>query len=213
MFRSQQKRISLALQNARSLGIARDRISEDCSEKVFAGLRKKQVVLTDGDVVVTEAGFVTMAVCPSRATDAGHMLAVPGVDDCGQEGYLVIRDGMPPYHSLASDPWEAIAEAQISVCKSNDLLAVFGKKSVMVDAVSRAPAFLPSTVTDFENSGLCLWGAESFLRRLGMLSLARRFGLPRFLLRLSGPYGVRLTAATMIRRGLWEKRGVTHETA
>ena len=169
-------------------------------QEVQKRLRSHQIVSVKDKVIVTEAGFVTMAILPEFAQQQSGMLAVPGVDDKGQQGYLVIRPDSPPFHSLANHPEEAIAEAVDSLAKSEKLLAVYGSKTKMLRAVTNAPLLLFSTVEDFEASGLCLWGSESFLQRIGLLTFARCFGLPRLLLRFSGAYGIRLTAATLMRQ-------------
>lgn len=163
-------------------------------------LRERQIVKDCGHTIVTEAGFVTMAVFPDYARVFDDVLVVPGVDNIGQKGFLVVRPDAAPFHSLQCDSLAALQEAQQSIQKSNQLLDYFGSKSIMLLEVAKAPFWLLSTFEDFESSGLCLWGAESFLRRIGLLSVAKRFGLPRIILILAGPYGTRLTAASLLRR-------------
>jgi len=215
MFRTQAKRVRQALFNAACLRESRAGWLRQSgrAHQISTRLRRRHIVHEKHGIVVTEAGFVTMAIFPDCGVEGSGMLAVPGIDDEGQRGHLVLRIGLPPYHSMELDPTLAIAEAVGAAAKSDALLAAFGDKDTLCSAVKNAPFWLPSTVEDFERSGLCLWGAESFLKRLGMLRIARTFGLPRFLLKWAGPYGVRLTAAALLRRGMWRlDEGQTQKT-
>ena len=165
-------------------------------------LKAHQVLARDGDIWVTNAGFVIMAIHTDHAVELHDALAVPGIDHQGQRGFLVLRQQSAPFHSLASTAVEAVDEALEAKAKADALLAAFGNKQRLRRAVQNAPWHLLSTAEDYERSGLCRWGTESFLQRLGLLGIAKRVGLPRLLLRLAGPYGDRLTAHSLIRNGL-----------
>ena len=163
-------------------------------------LSPRSIVHQETGIVVTEAGFVTMAILIEHALERQGLVAVPGVDDRGQRGFLVMRERGFPFHSLKSTADEAIDDALANARKADALVQQCNGKANMLRMVDAAPWNLCSTYEDFMRSGLCLWGTESFLRRLGLLGFARRFGLPRLLLKLAGPYGVRLTASTLLRR-------------
>lgn len=180
--------------------------SQALSTLVRSRLKAHQVLAHDGDILVTEAGFVTMAIHTDHAVHIQNTLVVPGVDHQAQRGFLVLHDNAAPFHSLALSAEDAFAEAMLAKQKADQLLAVFGNKQRLRRAVQKAPWYLLSTTEDFERSGLCRWGSESFLQRLGLLGFARRVGLPRLLLRLAGPYGDRLTARSLLRHGLIRTR-------
>ncbi len=169
---------------------------------VRSRLKSHQVVVDDNEILVTEIGFVTMAVHADRAVKYRESVVVPGVDSSGVFGFLVLRENAVPYHSLSASPAEAYQESDSAHQKANALVAAYGDKNKLRAAARQAPWYRLITEQDVACSGLCRWGSESFLRRMGLLFLARRFGLPRLVLRLAGPYGDRVTAASMLRTKL-----------
>ena len=169
-------------------------------------LKPSQILRTEGDIVVTECGFVTMAILPNAATNHGEVITIPGIDDCGRRGYLVLRDGYPPFHSLASGREDAIEEELENRVKAARLVEHFGGKQGITAAVSTVSRWTLCDEADFELSGLCRWGAESFLTRMKLLTIGRRFGLPKCLLQQAGGYGNRLVAASLYRRALRERK-------
>jgi len=195
------RRTNRAVQHAQALwlGYAFKAGNSQIARQLAAMLKPHQVVSIDGDIMVTEAGFVTMAILPEQATVIQHAMVARGVDNLGRRGFLVVTQNTAPYHSLANSALEAFKESLQAMRKSHDIVCAFGGKTALRHSVSEAPWYLMCTTEDFENSGLCLWGAESFLQRLGLLSVARRIGLPRALLSLAGPYGERLVAARLLR--------------
>ena len=166
---------------------------------VRARLKPHEIVFDDGNILVTEAGFVTMAIHIDRAIDYGEIVAVPGVDCDGVRGYMMLIENAIPYHSMQECVWDARLECIRSREKSRTLLAAYGNKSSLNAAAQRAPWYKMVNEQDLVCSGLCKWGAESFLRRFKLRALARRYGLPRLILRFAGPYGARLTAARLLR--------------
>ncbi|HID09120.1 TPA: hypothetical protein EYP13_02730 [Candidatus Micrarchaeota archaeon] len=169
-------------------------------EGIRSRLRAHQIVLEEEGVLVTDSGFVTMAILPQYAYAVRGMIAIPGRDDQGNSGYLVIRQYLPPYHSFELQPFAAIIEAEEATLKSERLIAEFGSKAEMVKAVKNAPHWMLITESDFVRSGLCYWGVKSTLSRLGVLDYAHRRGIPCFLVSaLTGAYGVRLIASALLR--------------
>ena len=129
----------------------------------------------------------------------GDCLLVPGIDDRAQRGFLVLRSGSSPYHSLADTAHLAYAESVTARRKSEQLVASFGNKTELKNAVRKAPLLMTITSDDVERSGLCQWGTEAFVRRFGLLGVAKRVGLPCALARIAGSYGQRIIAARLLR--------------
>ena len=69
-------------------------------------------------------------------------------------------------------------------------------------AANGTPWYAAVQAVDFERSGLCRWGAESFLRRYKLHHVAWRFGLPSILVRMAGTYGERVIAASIVRNNV-----------
>lgn len=173
----------------------------------YAGLIRSQVGTAairyeDERWIVTELGFVLMAVLPSHAVRVADALVVPGVDDQNQRGYLVLRTGLVPYHSLAAGPVQAERQARTAAERAARLVEHFGSREALREAARSAPWYLMSSASDVHRSGLCSWGVDSWLGRIGMGQLAYRTGLPRLFVRMAGGYGDRITAMTMMRREL-----------
>lgn len=140
-------------------------------------LKPSQILHTDGDIVVTECGFVTMAILHNAATNHGEVTIIPGIDDGGRRGYLVLRHGYPPFHSLANSREDAIENEQTNRAKAARLVERCGGSHGVTAAVSSASRWTLCDKADLELSGLCRWGAESFLTRMGLLTIAGRFEL------------------------------------
>ena len=161
-------------------------------------LKSHCIVVDDNEIMVIECGFVTMAIHADRAVEVEGAIVVPGVDSSGQRGFLVLREGAVPFHSLASSAIDACHECDRANQMANALLA-YGDKYDLRMAARNAPWYKLVTEEDMTSAGLCIWGSESVLRRFGLLGIARRFGLPRLVLRLAGPYGDRVVAASLLR--------------
>jgi len=173
--------------------------SENMAEAVRSRLKHHQVVHSDQEIVVTDIGFVTMAVHTNRAIRMSDALVVPGVDSEGLRGYLVLYERKTPYHSFHSSAVGAFLEAERAQQKAQKILDTFGSKSALNSAVQNTPWYARITEQDFDRSGLCRWGADAFLRRYGLHSFAWKLGLPGLVVRLAGPYGKRLIAANLTR--------------
>ena len=156
----------------------------------------KYIVNQLGNIIVTEIGYVTMALLAGYATYSKDLLIVPGVDEKNQFGYLVLRDKYMPYHSLAQDIDGAIAETQAAHKRATALLSYYGDLKSLKESAHSAPWYQLSTMEDAIDAGLCQWGTINFLERAKMGFIARRFGLPRCLVRFSGGFGTRVTAST-----------------
>lgn len=161
--------------------------------------RDGQVIHIDKEIIVTDVGYVTMAIHSNRAVKFGNILVIPGVDSDGRRGHLVLCEKKLPFHSLAPNAVGAYVEARESRHKAQTLLSEFGNKSAMHDAVSKTPWYALITRQDLEQSGICQWGAEAFLQRYRLQPIAQRFGVPKFILRSAGNYGERLIAARSVR--------------
>ena len=170
--------------------------------QVRSRLKSHQIIMDDNEILVIESGFVTMALYADRAIAHEEAIVVPGVDCCGQRGFLVLREGVAPFHSLSCSAIDASQESALANQKANALLAAYGDKNNLRIAARNAPWFQRITEQDREESGLCAWGCESFLRRYKLKYIANRFGLPQFLVRLAGSHGDRLVAASLLRTKL-----------
>jgi hypothetical protein len=96
---------------------------------------------------------------------------------------------------------DAIADANQHLELAHRLERSFGGKARMHAAVARARWSAWSTFEDAYASGLCHWGIESFLRRYGLLRIARAAGgLPKCVLWWGGGYSRRVIAATVMRQ-------------
>jgi hypothetical protein len=180
-------------------GFAYAKTAIELLPQVHSRLKSHCIVIDDNEILVIECGFVTMAIHADRAVVVEDAVVVPGVDCRGQRGFLVLRENAVPFHSLASSAIDACRESDRANQKANALLTAYGDKNNLRLAARKAPWYQLVTEEDLISSGLCMWGSESFLRRFGLLNIARRFGLPRLILRLAGPYGDRVVAASLLR--------------
>jgi hypothetical protein len=210
MIQKQSKRCLQAVAHAHALRLKHsdETSSAITPDAIKSYLHPSQIVGEDGDLLVTEAGFVTMAISMGHATQHEALIAIPGCDEKGRFGYLVLGAGKLPYHSLANSARKACEEALGKQQLASALIQYFGNKPALYAAVRKAPVFQRCTREDLEASGLCLWGAESFLGRLGLLSIARRYGLPKFMLLLAGNYGQRIIAASVMRTSTVQKNQI-----
>lgn len=148
---------------------------------------------------VTLEGFVTMAIVPQRAVRHESAIAVPGFDEKGNSGHLVLLPGARPYHSRASDPVQAIVQARTAMDKARRLEQAYGDRESLNNACRTASWFMRVTIADASAAGLCDWGIESFLRSLNVWFIARHFGLPKGAISLGGKYPRRAIAAAILR--------------
>lgn len=168
-------------------------------ESILQLLGPNVVVDHSQGLIVTEVGFITMALFPTDARYSEQLLIVPGVDDRNQYGYLVLRAGSVPYHSLANSIRLAGIEAQCAWDRSAKLVQRFGSVAQLKQAAASAPWHLQSRMEDATDAGLCQWGVDSFLRRFCLRQVSRFIGLPQFFVKRAGGYGCRVTAATLAR--------------
>ena len=162
--------------------------------------KQGQIVHEDNEIIVTDVGFVVMAIYSDRAIKIKNALIVPGIDSEGLRGHLVLCDKKLPYHSFASQPEKAYLDALQAQKKASALLSNFGSRSALQQAIAKTPWYRMSTGEDFNCTGLCQWGANAFLKRHGLQRIAWRFGLPKCLLQIAGIYGERIIAAGLVRR-------------
>lgn len=151
------------------------------------------------DFPVTLEGFVTMAIIPQLATRHEDTIAVPGFDEHGRSGHLVLQPGCRPYHSRESNPGLAVQQARAAIDKSRRLVQAFGDREAMERACRSAGWFKRVTIADANAAGLCDWGIECFLRSLGLWFVARHFGLPKGAIWMGGRYPRRAIAAALLR--------------
>lgn len=203
MFRSLKKRVALARRFAGRNCSTNTRVGTADSglavSTVVGLLGTVAVVEHDDSIIVTEVGFVTMALKVDSASRHDDFLVIPGVDDHAQTGYLVLCNGYLPYHSLARCARQAVVETQLAHHRATELVNYFGSRQALKRAATSAPWYLLSRVEDVRDAGLCEWGSNSFLRRYGLFYIAHKVGLPRFALGIAGTYGRRITAATVKR--------------
>ncbi len=148
---------------------------------------------------VTLEGFVTMAIIPQLASRHEDSIAVPGFDEHGCSGHLVLQPGCRPYHSRQSNPVQAVLQARAAIEKSRRLVQAFGDRETMERTCRAASWFQRVTIADASAAGLCDWGIESFLRSLGLWFVASRFGLPKGAIWMGGRYPRRAIAAALLR--------------
>ena len=168
-------------------------------DQVKTYLKGHQISYIDREIIVTDVGYVVMAIHCNRAVKFGDILVLPGVDSEGRRGHLVLCEKKLPYHSMAANAVGAYVEAKESRRKAQALLSELGSKTAMKEAVSNTPWYALVTMQDLERSGLCQWGSESFMQRYGLRPVAQRFGLPKLLVQATGAYGERLIAARTVR--------------
>ncbi len=168
-------------------------------ELILSRLGTKLVVDNSEGIIVTEAGFITMAVFASDARYCQGLMVIPGIDDRKQFGYLVVREGHVPFHSLSASIGRAAVDSQRAWEQSSQLVQHFGGKSGLKKAAESAPWYLRCKMEDTSTAGLCQWGVDSFLRRLCLRRISKWIGLPQIVLRLAGAYGCRITAAALVR--------------
>lgn len=167
--------------------------------EVISRLGDGEVIMRDNEILVTEIGFITMAIHTDRATKHFNALVVPGVDSNGIRGFLVLREGAAPFHSQSSSPTEAIHESEVAQLNVQTLVEAYGDKYSLHAAAGKAPWYKNITTQDINRSGLCSWGTDCFLRRFRLRTVAHHFGLPKVILKLAGPDGNQATAASLLR--------------
>ena len=208
MKRSLTKRIAKATSNAAVLLDSYTNTNtntNDCQQlastiqTVSDRLRTECVVGRTNDIIVTEIGFITMALLTRHSVYRKDLLLIPGVDEKNQFGYLVLREGHVPYHSLAQNIDDAADDTLKAHEQAEELLRYYGSKASLKQAADDAPWYLWSTLEDARAAGLCTWGSLSFLQRTGFLSFSKNPGLPRLITRLAGKYGDRVSASTIRR--------------
>ena len=181
------------------------------AEVVRNKIDDKYIVYQTGTIIVTEIGYVTMALLAGYAIYKNELLLIPGVDEKNQFGYLVLRSNYMPYHSLAQDLEGAITEAKTAHSRATALLNYYGDSTSLKNSAQTAPWYQLSTMEDAIDAGLCQWGTINFLERAKISIISRHIGLPRCLVRFSGGFGNRVTASTI--RRLEEKHAKrTHAT-
>jgi len=169
-------------------------------ESILKRLNTRHIVDCTEGFIVTEAGFITMALLPRDARYCQGLLVIPGIDDRNQFGYLVLGEGFAPYHSMEISVERAAVDAQGAWVKASILEQAFGGRTQLKHAAESAPWYLFSRIEDASHAGLCSWGIDSFLRRACMRRVCQLTGLPRFVIRLAGGYGLRVTASTLLRK-------------
>jgi hypothetical protein len=203
MGNKQQKTIYRVIANASDLFISLSdpakTVDVNLGEEVLRHIGSDAIRYQDERWIITELGFVTMAIVPRYCTRIDDALVVPGVDDRNNRGHLVLRFGAVPYHSLSGDPQRAYREAVGAAQRAARLVNYFGSRDALRQAARSAPWHLRSTASDVRRAGLCTWGVDSWLSRIGVGRLAYRTGLPRLFVRMAGGYGDRITAMTIMR--------------
>ena len=99
MGNKQQKRIHRAIANASDLFIGLSdparQIDTDMGQVVRQRIGSDAIRYEDERWIVTELGFVTMAVLPRYGVQVDGALVVPGVDDQNNRGHLVLAVEQP----------------------------------------------------------------------------------------------------------------------
>lgn len=162
-------------------------------------MKPKWVLNASDGLITTEIGFVTMTLLPSKVHFRDEMILVPGCDDAGHRGFLVFRPERLPFHSLATNPRDAGAEARAAHRRADALVSQFGDKEALRLAVRATPWHRMCNIGDAYNAGLCEWGVKSFLGRFKLRQIGVTVGIPHGVLRIAGSYGERITAAAIIR--------------
>lgn len=181
-------------------GVAFSQLDAVSAEVLSSFFRPRQILYRDNEILVTDVGFVVMAIYTDKATRIDDAFIVPGIDSTGIRGNIVLCKEKLPYHSLCREPTEAYEDAANSLLKAAALLSYFGSRSAMQEAVAKTPWYSVSTLEDYDQTGLCQWGKNAFLQKYGLQRMARRVGLPKCLLQIAGVYGERVIAASIVRR-------------
>jgi hypothetical protein len=153
------------------------------------------------EAVVTEEGFVTMALDLARAEMVAGAVVLPGYDSAGEFGHMVFRPGARPFHAREITPTSAAKAASLAHSRARRLEVHFGSRDAVRRVALRASPLLWCTLEDAQRAGLCAWGIESFLKRYHLFALTKRLGgLPKGVIAFGGSY-VRRTVASAVMRG------------
>jgi hypothetical protein len=163
-------------------------------------LKSKWVLDASNGLVTTEIGFVTMTLLSSQVLIRDDLTLIRGCDDAGNRGFMVFRADRLPFHSLASNARDAVADALAAHRRADKLVAHFGGKEALKSAVSATPWHQMCIFDDTYHAGLCEWGIKSFLARYRLMRrVGPALGMPHGVMRLAGSYGERITAAALMR--------------
>jgi hypothetical protein len=153
------------------------------------------------DTVVTEEGFVTMALDLARAEIVANSVVLPGYDSAGEFGHMVFRDGARPFHAREITPASAAKAASLAHSRARRLEVHFGSRDGVKRVANRASPLLWCTLDDAQRAGLCAWGIESFLKRYHLFALTKRLGgLPKGVIAFGGSYVRRAVASAVMRK-------------
>ncbi|MEE9336040.1 MAG: hypothetical protein V3U65_18290 [Granulosicoccaceae bacterium] len=198
-----KRRVKTATDNARNILTSychTNAIGKELKEARARAVRNriddKYIVRQSSGIVVTEIGYVTMALLPGYSIYKKGLLLIPGVDEKSRFGYLVLRGKYMPFHSLAQNIDDAVAETQAAHRRATELLNYYGNIKSLKKAARSAPWYQLSTIEDAVDAGMCEWGTMNFLERTKISSIARYFGLPRCLVGFAGGFGNRVIAST-----------------
>ncbi len=159
----------------------------------------------------TEAGFVVMSVRLQAAVNIAGVTALPGCDDAGNTGWLIIGASLWPFHSRAENAATAVSEALISQVKAQRLEDFFGGKNHMREAINAAPWWRWCLLKDAHDCGLCAWGIERFLRRFRLWHAVNLLGgLPKFAFSCGGSYARRAVAQALMRNAITKATTAPH---
>jgi hypothetical protein len=152
------------------------------------------------DAVVTEEGFVTMALDLTRAEIVASAVVLPGYDSAGEFGHMVFRPGARPFHAREITPTSAAKAASLAHSRARRLEMHFGSRDGVKRVALRASPLLWCTLDDAQRAGLCAWGIESFLKRYHLFALTKRLGgLPKGVIAFGGSYVRRVVASAVMR--------------
>jgi len=155
MYREFRRKRALAHAHSGWNGIAFSQTPKVATEQVQRFFRPHQIVRQDSEIIVTDVGFVVMAIYSDKATRINDSVVVPGVDSEGVRGHLVLCEKKLPYHSFATHPVESYLDALQAQEKASALLSNFSSRSALQKAIAKTPWYTWSTSEDFKVTGLC----------------------------------------------------------
>lgn len=168
-------------------------------ERQMLSLMEKEIAVVIGELVQNKENWVRMWVDTGHiiTSDDGRISAFRGIDFDGQLMWLIRHPNKRHgYHSLETDPFDAIAEAQTAWRERARVKAKWGDvKRLSRDLIIGRERF---TVTrdDAYNSALCSAGIDAFMQRIGLSNVQKLSGRKvAFLMLLDSQLGFVINSA------------------
>ncbi len=165
----------------------------------MTSLMERDILPVTGDIVEVRENWVRMWVDTGHVVsfDGGRITAFRGICDRGQPMWLVRhKNKKHGYHSLHSDPIDAVEEAQAAWDARRGGRARWNEVERCAADLLRGRRRLTVTMDDAHASALCAPGIEAFLRRIGLGRVRRVSGrIAALMMKLEPQVGFVILAA------------------